>query len=205
MTRSSKSFIAMWNRFRMFCDDEITWRSISIDISLVILFSVGNSTLQVRKWRKTNVDPYEKHWIWNSAQKLPNQYRRLSKSSRESFARITQFSSKMSVSFLNVSRTFRKRDTFLLKNTARFKMTTMKKNSLEKLSENLERRERKREEKEKGIKGELPPPSISANKPFGCTLSPPGDQQCSQRERAKLKPANEAERPSIIEEYRAAR
>lgn len=34
---------------------------------------------------------------------------------------------------------------------------------------------------------------------------PPGDQQCSQRERAKLKPANEAERPSIIEEYRAAR
>lgn len=162
----------MWNRFRMFCDDEITWRSISIDISLVILFSVGNSTLQVRKWRKTNVDPYEKHWIWNSAQKLPNQYRRLSKSSRESFARITQFSSKMSVSFLNVSRTFRKRDTFLLKNTARFKMTTMKKNSLEKLSENLERRERKREEKEKGIKGELPPPSISANKPFRCTLSP---------------------------------
>lgn len=139
------------------------------------------------------------------AKVAPNQYRRLSKSSRESFARITQFSSKMSVSFLNVSRTFRKRDTFLLKNTARFKMTTMKKNSLEKLSENLERRERKREEKEKGIKGELPPPSISANKPFRCTLSPPGDQQCSQRKRAKLKPANEAERPSIIEEYRAAR
>lgn len=114
------------------------------------------------KWRKTNVDPYEKHWIWNSAQKLPNQYHRLSKSSRESFARITQFPSNVhrklnrstvSKCFENRHFLFEKRSSKEKKPLLRFKMTTIKKKNvrrkiIEKKSHSREKR------KKKGIKGE---------------------------------------------------
>lgn len=134
------------------------------------------------KWRKTNVDPYEKHWIWNLAQKLPNQYHRLSKSSRESFARITQFPSNVhrklnrstvSKCFENRYFPFEKRSSkkketpFSIQNDDYKKKERPKKNYRKKISFS-------REEKEKRNKGrDLPPPSISANKPFRRTLSPP--------------------------------
>lgn len=157
---------------------KITRRPISIS-RWWYYFQCGNSTLQVTKdkcW------PLRKALNLKFGAKLPNQYHRLSKSSRESFARITQFPSNVhrklnrstvSKCFENRYFPFEKRSSkkketpFSIQNDDYKKKERPKKNYRKKISFS-------REEKEKRNKGRaLPPPSISANKPFRRTLSPP--------------------------------